>query len=119
VREVFRNDEAVGPDEGAPGCADALLAGGGEGDVGGAGVAAGEGPGGFAVADDEDAGGCHFGLSLWWVGRGFLSFWCVFFSFLFYWWWCGVLLVVVLVVVGRNLEPGERYDGCREGSWMV
>lgn len=59
VREVAGHDEAVGSHEGAPGCADALLARGREGDVGGAGVAAGEGPGRFAVADDEDAGGCH------------------------------------------------------------
>lgn len=97
VREVFRNDEAVGPNEGAACGADALLARGSEGDVGGAGVAAGEGPGGFAVADDEDAGVVIFYCLGWWVGRVSFSFGV--FSFLFNWWRCGVLLVVMLVVV--------------------
>jgi hypothetical protein len=68
VREIARHNEAVGSNQGAPGCADPLLAGGREGDVGCAGVAAGEGPGCFAVADDEDAGGCHCVLLLFLMG---------------------------------------------------
>jgi hypothetical protein len=70
VREIARHDEAVGSYQGAAGCADPLLAGGGEGDVGCAGVAAGEGPGCFAVADYEDAGGCHCALLFFFVSLG-------------------------------------------------
>lgn len=57
VGEVSGHDEAVVADEGVAGCADAFLAVRGEGDVRGAGVSAIERPFGFAVADDEDAGG--------------------------------------------------------------
>ena len=59
--EVARDYQAIGTDEGAACCADAALAVGGEGDVGGACVAAVEGPLGFAVADDEDSGSRHGG----------------------------------------------------------
>jgi hypothetical protein len=69
MRKIARHDEAVGSYQGTPSCADSLLAGGCERDVGCAGVAAVEGPGCFAVADYEDAGSCHcFFLSF------FLSF---------------------------------------------
>ena len=57
--QVLGNDEAVGADEGFTGGADAFFAVGGERDVGCAGVAAVKGPFCFAVADDEDSGGCH------------------------------------------------------------
>ena len=59
MRELFRDNKPVIADEGAAGGPDTLLAVGGEGDVGGAGVAAVEGPFGLAVADDEAARGGH------------------------------------------------------------
>ena len=61
MRELFRDNESVVADEGAASGADSLLAVGGEGDVGGAGVAAVEGPFGLAVADDEAAWCGHAG----------------------------------------------------------
>lgn len=64
ARQVAGHDEAVVADEGAACGADALLAVGGERDVGQAGVFAVERPGGFAVPDYEDAGGCHCFLFL-------------------------------------------------------
>ena len=59
--EVPGDDQAVGADEGFACGADAGFAVGGEGELRGAGVAAGEGPFGFAVADEEDAGVGHGG----------------------------------------------------------
>lgn len=50
-----RHDQAIGPHERLAGRADPFLAVGGQGDVGCAGVFPGEGPFGFAVAEDEAA----------------------------------------------------------------
>ena len=57
--EILRDNEAVGTDESFARRADALLAVGGERNVCRAGVAAVEGPFGFAVSDDEDSRCCH------------------------------------------------------------
>jgi len=57
VDELLGDNEPVVADEGLAGGADALLAVGGEGDVGAARVLAAEGPLRLAVADDEDARG--------------------------------------------------------------
>jgi len=56
-----RHNQSVRADERFAGCADSFLAVRGEGELGGAGVAAVKGPFRFAVADDEDAGGGHCG----------------------------------------------------------
>jgi hypothetical protein len=64
VCEVTRNNQAVCAHECFPRCAHALFAGGREGYVRGAGVAAVEGPFCFAVADYEDARGGHGELML-------------------------------------------------------
>jgi hypothetical protein len=55
VGEVARYNQAVVAYEGFAGCADALLAVGGERDIGCPGMAPVKGPFCFAVADDEDA----------------------------------------------------------------
>jgi hypothetical protein len=62
VSEVARHDESVAAYECFSCRADPALAGGRERDICRARVAAGEGPFGFAVADEEDAGGGHGGL---------------------------------------------------------
>ena len=59
MREVSGDDEAVGTHERLARGADAFLTVGCEGELGGAGVAAVEGPFCFAVADYEDAGVGH------------------------------------------------------------
>lgn len=59
MNQLPRRNQPVTSHEGLPGRFDPLLAVFCEGQVGGAGVAAVEGPFGFAVADDEAAGG-HF-----------------------------------------------------------
>ena len=64
MRQILRHDQAIGAHESFARGPDAFFAVGGEGDVGDAGVAAVEGPGGFAVADDEDAGGGHCFVSI-------------------------------------------------------
>jgi hypothetical protein len=61
VRQVAGHDEAVVADECFSRGDDALLARQGQGDIGHARVSAIEGPFGFAVADDEDAGVGHCG----------------------------------------------------------
>lgn len=65
VGQFARHDEAVVADEGAAGGEDAPLAVCGQWQLGRARVAAVERPFGFAVADDEDAGG---GAHVWLVG---------------------------------------------------
>lgn len=83
ARQVAGHDEAVVADEGATCGADALFAVGCERDVGQAGVFAVERPGGFAVADYEDAGGCHcffvFSFAFWIgiLGFGLRDWWAV------------------------------------------
>ena len=64
VGEVGGDDQAVISHESLSGCANPLLAIGGEWEVCAAGVTAVEGPFGFAMADDEDSGDRHgFGAS--------------------------------------------------------
>lgn len=65
-------DEAAGTDEGAAGGEDLGFPVRCQWDFGGAGVAPVEGPFGFAVAGEEDAGGCHCagGLGERAVGEG-------------------------------------------------
>jgi hypothetical protein len=71
VYELLGDNEAVVTNEGAAGGTHALLAVGGEGDVGGTGVAAVEGPLGLAMAEDEAAwvgshgGRFHCGRDMW------------------------------------------------------
>ena len=68
MRQILRRDEPVVSDEGFPRGEDSFFAVGGEGYVRGAGVAAVEGPFGFAVSDYEDSGGGRRHVSLIWVG---------------------------------------------------
>lgn len=60
--EARRVDEPAGADEGAAGVADLGFAVGREWDLADARVAAVEGPFGFAMAGEEDAGGGHCGF---------------------------------------------------------
>lgn len=53
MHQLARDDETIGANQGSSRGQDALLAVGGEGDIGDAGVAAAEGPFRLAVADDE------------------------------------------------------------------
>lgn len=59
MRQLPRHDQPVVPDEGLPRRQDALLAVGRQRELRRAGMSAVQGPFGLAVADDEDAGGCH------------------------------------------------------------
>ena len=59
VSQVLRHNEPVIAYKGSPRSTDAGFAVGGEGELGGAGVAAVEGPFGLTVADYEDARGGH------------------------------------------------------------
>ena len=76
MRDLARHDQPVVADQRFPGRAHSLFARGSQRDVGRAGVPPVEGPGCFAVADYEGAGGGHFGYAHrggeagMWVGGG-------------------------------------------------
>ncbi len=68
MSQLAGGNQAVIADEGFPRGQHALLAVGGQGNVGRAGVAAVERPLSLAVADDEDAGGRH--VVVGWTAAG-------------------------------------------------
>lgn len=57
--KLLGHDQAIVSHQGSTRGPDPLLAVGGQWDVGGAGMSAGEGPLGLAVSDDEAAGSRH------------------------------------------------------------
>lgn len=72
MRDLRRHNQPIVTDQRFARSSDARLAVLGEGDVGGAGMPAIEGPFRFAMADDEGAGGCHcfFYFLFWFFGAG-------------------------------------------------
>lgn len=78
MSQLPRHNKPIISHQRLPCSEDAFLAVGGEKELGGAGVAAIEGPFCFAVADDEDSRGGHccvfaggvWGCWWWWSGEG-------------------------------------------------